>query len=68
MSEFNFVYKSRFQLPRAEADFVCAMAAELQLEPDAVIQFLVRYFAFDDPSFAQHIWQRAKADGRGPWK
>ena len=64
----DIAYKSRFSLPIAESDFVCALAAEAGMSPDQALALLVRWFAAYDEQFAKSIWQRAKADGRGPWK
>lgn len=65
---YQLQYKSRFSLPIAESDFVCAMAAEAGMSPDQALAMLVRWFAHDESELAKTIWQRAKADGRGPWK
>lgn len=61
-------YRSRFSLPAAESDFVCALAQLLKLSPDQAIQFLVRFFADQDPDFAKSVWKKALSDGRGPWR
>lgn len=61
-------YRSRFSLPVAEADFVCALAKELNLSPDDAVVFLIRNFASSHRAFAKKVFSRAKADGRGPWK
>ena len=64
----KFAYKSRFSLPAAESDFVCALAKLLNLSPDDAVRFLVRYFAeWSDPNFARLVWAQAKSDDRGPW-
>jgi len=63
-----FRYKSRFSLPSAEADFVCALAAVLGCSPDEALSTLVRLFAKENAAFALEIWHRALRDGRGPWK
>ena len=60
-------YKSRFALPIAESDFVCALAAEAGISPDEALSLLIRWFAHDESDFAKSVWARAKADGRGPW-
>lgn len=61
-------YRSRFALPAAESDYVCALAKLLNLSPDQALQFLVRLFASDDPEFARAVWAQARKDGRGPWR
>lgn len=61
-------YKAIFRLPLAEADFVCALAADQQITPDDALRLCIRYFAKDDPEYAKRIWHLAKADGRGPWR
>lgn len=61
-------YRSRFALPAAESDFVCALAQLLNLSPDQTIQFLVRFFADWDQEFAKTVWAQARKDGRGPWR
>lgn len=65
---YQLSYKSRFSLPLAESDFVCALAAEAGVSPDQALAMLVRWFAHDESDLAKSIWARAKADGRGPWK
>lgn len=63
-----FRFKSRFSLPPAEADFVCALALELRVDPDTALRLLIRHWAKSDPSFSRRIWALAKENGRGPWK
>lgn len=64
----GLVYKSRFRLPRAEADFVCALGRVMGLSPDDALAFLVRWFAESDRPFAKYVFSRARRDGRGPWR
>lgn len=60
-------YKSRFELPVAEADFVCALAKLLGVKPDEALAALIRLFAKENREVARDIWHRAASDGRGPW-
>ena len=63
----KIVYKSRFALPAPEADFVCALARVLNCSPEDALRVIIRHWAEGDEQFSRKIWQRAKADGRGPW-
>lgn len=63
----EIAYKSRFSLPAAEADFVCALAKLLNCSPDDALRVIVRHWASEDPAFSADIWAQAKSDGRGPW-
>ena len=63
----EIVYKSRFSLPLAESDFVCALAKLLGCSPEDALRVIIRHWAGEDPAFSAEIWQCAKADGRGPW-
>lgn len=67
MKEYRMKYKSRFELPIAESDFVCALARILNADPDDTLRVIVRMFAKSDPDFAREVWRQAGADGRGPW-
>lgn len=64
----KFKYKSCFQLPLAESDFVCALALVLGCSPEEALASLIRLFAKENPAVALDIWSRAKRDGRGPWR
>lgn len=64
----NFRYVSRFSLPLAEADFVCALAEMLRLSPDQAVCALIRWFARQNPDLAHDVWAKALDDHRGPWK
>lgn len=63
----KLVYKSRFNLPAAEADFVCALAKLLNCSPDDALRVIIRHWAGEDPDYSASIWAQAKADDRGPW-
>lgn len=68
MKEFKFKYKSRFELPRAEADFVCALARILNdSDPDLVLRAIIRIFARECDELRREVWRMAGEDGRGPW-
>lgn len=71
----NLKYKTRFELPLEESDFVCALAHFLEevdkkpVSPEDVICSLVRMYARQlGKDFTKSIWNRALKDGRGPWK
>lgn len=64
----KLLYKSRFALPAAEADFVCALARLLNCSPDDALRVIIRHWAEEGPEFSREIWARALSDGRGPWK
>lgn len=66
----RFVYKSRFSLSPAEADYVCALAKLVgSSSPDDVLAAIVRIFARESaPLVSADVWSLARADGRGPWK
>lgn len=66
--QFRFVYKSRFQLYREEADFVCALGRLLKCDPDEALAVLVRMVAKQNPVLRKQIWDQAKEDHRGPWR
>ena len=60
-------YKSRFALPVAEADFVCALAQIMGCLPDEALKAIIRHWAKDNHDVALDSWHRAFSDGRGPW-
>jgi len=57
-------YKSRFALPVEVADFVCALALELDVEPDYLLANIVRLWARANPGARELAWDRAIADHR----
>ena len=67
MKKFRMKYKSRFELPLAESDFVCALARLLEADPDETLRVIIRMFAEQDRDFTREVWRQAGADGRGPW-
>jgi hypothetical protein len=67
MKEFDFKYRSRFSLPAAEADYVCALARLLHADPDEALRAIIRMWADLDKDLSREIWRQAGADGRGPW-
>ena len=68
-------YKTRFELPAAESDFVCAISKWIfeydgsNVQPEEIIIAMIRSYARTlGKDLCKEIWNQAKKDGRGPWK